>query len=232
MPLVNIIRTCASNCHRTLRYLASVFFATFAEALFPLSREERDLRNLSPEQAYITLSKAPPTPSREMSAVFAYKDPIVQRLIWSLKYAKSSHAANICGYALMQKIGLAPAPVLIPLPIAARRRRERGFNQTESIVDAMKHYISCDSTRISLHVRTDILTRTAYSSRQTLKGRAERIESARDIFAVTPNISDIPFDAHIIIIDDVITTGSTMDEAIRILKKAGFTNVTGLSVAH
>ena len=228
MHIVNICKSISVRIIGTIRSIWSVGI----DALFPRPEEELALKRLSPTKALETLPCAPVAPIAGMSAVFAYQDPTVKRLIWSLKYAKSSHAADIGGYALWQTIAMHKgAATIVPLPISDRRRRERGFNQTELLAQAILRHASRDSPD-SCVIATNLLARATHSSRQTLKGRAERIESAADIFIAQPERAAIPFDAHIIIIDDVITTGSTMRSAIETLKKAGYTDVTGLSLAH
>ena len=128
------------------------------------------------------------------------------------------------------------------MPISSQRRRERGFNQCELLSNEI---LQIDSetrnpeTKNKLTIINNLLVRKKHTSRQTLKDKVERTESAQDLFAIdqkvlkqtlkaTPGI----INSTIIIIDDVITTGSTMREAINTLKKAGLNNSWGLSLAH
>jgi len=124
-----------------------------------------------------------------------------------------------------------PHIILIPIPITTKRRRERGFNQCELLVAEIQRL----DIRKHFSVRTDVLIRTQHSSRQTLKDRAHRLEDARGIFSVNePVIKEISSrypSPLFIIIDDVITTGSTMSEALGTLKKVGC-DARGLSLAH
>lgn len=84
-----------------------------------------------------------------------------------------------------------------------------------------------------------MLERVHHLSRQTLKNREDRLESARGIFAVNKETMQKSFNTEfdikkiiMIVIDDVITTGSTMKEAMETLRNTGFENVFGLSLAH
>ncbi len=126
-----------------------------------------------------------------------------------------------------------PEPVVVmPMPITERRRRERGYNQCELIVDEMERLEQINKSSRFV-VRKDILFRVHHAARQTLKDRDERIEGAKGIFAVNEYvISPELLHSHIIVIDDVITTGSTMFEALETMKKAGFEDVQALSIAH
>ncbi len=131
--------------------------------------------------------------------------------------------------------------LILPMPITKQRQRERGYNQCELLTNEMKRlYLEHETKNTSgthLLFENDLLIRTHHDSRHTLKGRTDRVESAKGIFGVNESIIkrlgiDGLKDYRIIIVDDVITTGSTMREAIDTMKKSGFTNVSGLSVAH
>lgn len=209
---------------------------TILESLFPVSEAERAMLELSPEDAFTSLYRAGQTPSPDMCAIFAYADPRVERLVWNLKYKKSAHAATICGHALHRKLHTMftePARVVVmPMPISKRRRRERGYNQCELLADAFM-----DATRreydARFTVRTDIFIRIRHTDRQTLKNREERLESAHGLFAVDEHAAqELDKTMPIVVIDDVITTGSTMQEALETLRAAGFADVRGVAVAH
>jgi hypothetical protein len=136
--------------------------------------------------------------------------------------------------------------IIIPTPITAQRRRERGYNQCELLLEEMerlaeKELAGSDALFI---FEKNLLIRTQHATRQTLKGRGDRVESAKGVFGVSTEVIErlqikILKDSgttiekiSVIIIDDVITTGSTMHEAIETLKKLGFEDVRALSLAH
>jgi len=138
--------------------------------------------------------------------------------------------------------------VLIPMPITKKRRRERGYNQCELLIDEMERLKTANNSNPSaneapsaarIFFEKDLLVRIHHANRQTLKNRADRIEGAKGIFAVNEEvakrfkISDSGFENVIlIVVDDVITTGSTMKAAMDALKSAGFGDVRGLALAH
>lgn len=242
-------------------YIFSTLYKTLLDALFPLSEAEHELFLLQPGEAYEELPRAPgyeglAVPLQNVNSVFGYKDERVAKLVWNIKYKKSAHAVQIGGYALWKKLLAASAEravnLIIPMPITSRRRKERGYNQCELLVDEIERLINSDNPRNLTYptssrfiIEKNLLIRTHHVSRQTLKGRKDRVESSQGIFEVneevikqlkiqkldnsmTTEIEKMP----ILIIDDVITTGSTMFEAIETFKKAGFENVRGLSLAH
>ena len=240
-------------------------FKIFISALFPTSKAEQEILSMLPEKAFEILPKAPgyeglAVPLNNSRSIFAYKDERVSKLIWNIKYKKSEQAIKIGSYALWHELCLSRlsilrcdlnpsdpkvAPedavmikpsyriVIIPIPITSRRRKERGYNQCELLVDEIerldtaKHFI----------IEKNLLIRTHHTNRQTLKGRMDRLESAKGIFALDENLIkrsayENIFEYPVIIIDDVITTGSTMYEAIEAIRKAGFHDIRGLSLAH
>lgn len=237
-------------------FLISTIYKTFLDALFPISEAEREIFVLQPEDALGKLPRAPgyeglaipKDEAEKMSSIFAYKDERVAKLIWNVKYKRSVHAVRIGGYVLLkwlQRSGVESRiwvdTLVIPMPITNRRRKERGYNQCELLVDEIGRL----DKENRFKVEKKLLIRTHHASRQTLKSREDRLESAKGIFgvdekrieqlrielfrnSVATKIEKIP----VVIIDDVITTGSTMFEAIETLKKAGFEDVRGLSLAH
>ena len=222
-----------------LRYI----YNTVIDALFPLSETERVLIRYAPIDAYTALPQAPgyqglAIPLVNAHSIFAYKDPIVTQLIWQIKYKKSSHAIAIGGYALLQqlhKVFKTEHLYIIPLPITERRRRERGYNQCELLADELK---SLD-TQKQFTIISNLLIRTHHDSRHTLKNRQERLASAHDVFGLNEKVlNELLVNTHnfknspVVIIDDVITTGSTMSEAVNVLTSSGFSSVHCISLAH
>ena len=136
-----------------------------------------------------------------------------------------------------------PVCVLIPMPITPQRRKERGFNQCELLTDEIKRL----DKENRIVIINNLLLRIHNIAHQTLKDRAARLESTKGIFSINKEIMKLNNvnikeynnmtieqlkKTQIVIIDDVITTGSTMREAMDTLKSAGFENVIGISLAH
>lgn len=212
----------------------TTIYKTILEALFPSTKSEKELFSLSPEQALEILPRAPETPFTNMRSVFAYKDDRVTKLVWNIKYKKSKRAIEIGGYSLWKEIPRSDLVMIIPIPITKRRRNERGYNQCELLADEIERL----DTKRQLVIEENLLVRIHNADRQTLKDRTDRLADAKGIFAVNNIVADkIKKDIKlnkipIIIIDDVITTGSTMKEAIDTLRKMGFENILGISLAH
>jgi predicted amidophosphoribosyltransferase len=129
--------------------------------------------------------------------------------------------------------------IIVPMPITDKRRRERGYNQCELLINEMRKIseenVTSGNMPTLITFENDLLLRTHHASHQKYKNREERLAVARGIFEVDASIArkiSSASGATIVIIDDVITTGSTMREAMVALREAGFTNVRGLSLAH
>lgn len=107
--------------------------------------------------------------------------------------------------------------MIIPIPLSSQRFRQRGYNQAEQIARGI-------SSVTTIPIRTEFLKRTADRVSQTHLGREARMDNATQIFKLdTP---DELKDKHVMIVDDVMTTGTTMDSAVMMLK-----NVPGISIS-
>jgi ComF family protein len=198
------------------------------DIFFPPTREELLIRALSPHDFLKKARTAPISPLSFASSLFAYKDPLVRELIWQIKYKKNRHAAHIAATALYTRLlEFSSRLTLVPIPISKKRRRERGYNQCELIIDEI---MKLDQEKRFLRDYS-LLIRSKHIERQTLKGRTERLKNAKGIFEAREK-EDREGATQIIIIDDVMTTGSTAKEARETLLAAGYKNVGALTIAH
>ncbi|MFA6522876.1 MAG: hypothetical protein WCS85_00715 [Candidatus Peribacteraceae bacterium] len=148
---------------------------------------------------------------------------LVQRAVWTLKYRKIRDIAPELGALLAHAFPfllLKDHPTVCPVPLHWSRRFSRGFNQAELLAREV-------STRADLPF-ADLLRRVHPTGSQVGRGREERLHAVMDAFRVAG--SDIP--SSVIIIDDLSTTGATLDACAKALKRAGVKFVQGLVVAH
>src|SRR5262249_8574446 len=116
--------------------------------------------------------------------------------------------------------------VMVPVPLHARKLRQRGFNQSEMIARAALKNIG--GSRLLLH--EEMLERTRETQTQTGLTRHQRRENIRGAFAVTK-----PEDVQgreVLLVDDVFTTGTTVSECARVLRRAGASKVWVATVAR
>jgi len=113
--------------------------------------------------------------------------------------------------------------LLIPIPLHKMKRRQRGFNQSELLAKAV-------ASHFSLNFNTKILFRIKNNLPQAkINNFIERKKNTENIFQISN--SNLIKNKQIILIDDVYTSGATMQEAARILKKSGAKKIIGLVLA-
>jgi ComF family protein len=151
-------------------------------------------------------------------------------LIHLLKYDKVLPAAPVLGGLLAKAIGELQGredsvPLIVPVPLHVSKRGERGFNQAELIVRAAVKRLPQ-----RLELAAGLLKRQRPTHSQVGLTREERVANIRDAFRVTA-----PGRVHgrtVIVVDDVMTTGTTVSECARVLKKAGAERVWAATVAR
>ena len=115
-----------------------------------------------------------------------------------------------------------PIDAIVPVPLHPTRFRERGFNQAMLLAELL-------SQRAAVPL-LDALQRTRYTTTQTRLDRQERMENLRNAFRVRHSAA--VQNRHLLLVDDVFTTGSTVDECARVLRLAGASSVRVATVAR
>jgi len=175
--------------------------------------------------------------SQYLSAVFAacdYNHFIVKNLIHQFKYSPFAKDLNqvlvsliiIYFQNLTNKPEFFTAPkefLLVPIPLSAKRLHWRGFNQTEEIAKSLSEFL-----KIPLALNTLIKTKETLD--QTKLPEKQRQENIKNVFACQNK--EIIKNKNIILVDDVYTTGATMEEAAKILKQSGAEKIYGVVVAR
>jgi len=121
-----------------------------------------------------------------------------------------------------ERIGTKPFDAFVPVPLHATRFRERDFNQAEVLANLL-------AKRTGQPV-IKALKRIRYTTTQTRLDRAQRMENLRNAFRVR-HASAVQ-SRHLILVDDVFTTGSTVEECARVLQEAGAASVRVVTVAR
>ena len=144
----------------------------------------------------------------ETGAAFLYfnKGSKVQRLVHQLKY-KGRKDIGIClGEQYGQSLKYAPlfntAEAIVPVPLHKKKFMQRGYNQSEQFAIGL-------SASMKIPVFRHLLTRTKSNETQTRKSRFSRYQNVKEIFAV--NDPEKWKGRHLILVDDVVTTGSTLE---------------------
>jgi competence protein ComFC len=162
------------------------------------------------------------------AAVAAYRSRgIVRRVMLDFKYGSQMHLRHlIAGWlrAAMkdERLSGRKFDIIIPVPLHPARQRERGFNQAE----VLGRMLSADSGL----PMNKALRRVRYTTTQTAFDRAERMENLRDAFRLRKN-ADVR-GLSVLLVDDVLTTGSTLSECARVLKRDGAAFVHAVTAAR
>ncbi|MBI4599724.1 ComF family protein [Candidatus Uhrbacteria bacterium] len=159
-------------------------------------------------------------------AAFQYADARVARMVHSLKYDFVTKSAPALGSFMAQVwsgLGSASCALCVPIPLHPSRERERGFNQAELLAREF-------SSRAGIVCVSDVLVRIRPTSPQTERSRQDRRVNMSGAFSCIKPESVRGFD--IVLIDDVYTTGATLQEAARALKHGGAGDIYALTFAH
>ncbi|HEY5510743.1 MAG TPA: ComF family protein [Prolixibacteraceae bacterium] len=155
------------------------------------------------------------------------KGGIMQRFLHQLKYKGSKEVGEklglLFGLDLIQNLPYQDIELLVPVPLHPKREHKRGYNQSAEIVKGM-------SDAMGKPFSTGNLTRNHYSDTQTNKSRFERWENVKELFSVRkPEQLE---GKHLLLIDDVVTTGSTLEACANVLLKVPGTKVSIATLAY
>lgn len=162
--------------------------------------------------------------SKTSLSVFAYNEPI-KLLIHELKYNNRPEIGYILGKEMGKRLKdylNTENAVLIPVPLHKIRLRKRGYNQSEKICEGF-------SEVSGIKVNKDLLFRRVNNISQTKLNATHRADNVKGIFSFSG--CELDRETHLILVDDLITTGATSKEASSVLKNNGFDNFFAMSVA-
>jgi ComF family protein len=190
---------------------------------------------LPPGTTAVPHGRATPAPSacpacqdrrQSFDAVCVLADyaPPLDRLVGALKFRGDMALAGALGRELAPRLRrlTAPPQLLVPVPLSDQRLRERGYDQALGIARAL-------GRAAALPVRA-ALRRTRATLAQSSLPLARRQANLRDAFALAPGCPALP--PHVGLIDDVMTTGATLDAAARVLREAGAAQITVVVAAR
>ena len=152
---------------------------------------------------------------------------IVRRLIHQFKYGRQQHLRHPIAewlYRTLDDPRLRDRHFdgIVAVPLHPARQRERGFNQAELLAELL-------SQRSGIALR-NVLQRVRYTTTQTAYDRHERMENLKDAFCLRKK-ADVR-DSRMLLVDDVLTTGSTLSECARVLKDGGALSVHAATAAR
>lgn len=198
----------------------------FLDFLFPPRVDERTLRDASLDEFLALLTpQVVPYTRPETVILLPFNKPVVRAAIHEAKYHGSNRAFRYLSAALAEYLRDADdtrKPVIVPVPLGYKRRKERGFNQVEETVRRTEQ-------ELGIPVDSTLLERMRETESQVSLTREAREENMRGAFLATRRAD--PAYTYIVI-DDVITTGATLQAAVDALKEAGAEHIVPLALAH
>lgn len=159
------------------------------------------------------------------SYLFFQKGNMVQEIMHQFKYKKQKELGCFLGSAFgneLKKTNFQNADALIPVPLHYEREKERGFNQSLQIANGL-------SDSLKIPVLNNILKRTAANESQTRKHKYDRWINVEKIFELQS--IDAIKNKHIVIVDDVLTTGATIESCAIELLQGEKTKLSVLTLA-
>lgn len=160
-------------------------------------------------------------PGFDRTVVLGDYAPPLDGMVAALKFHARLDLGCALGELLAERSQHLRADAVVPLPLAPARLRERGYNQAEELARAV-------AAHLRLPLLCDGLARVRHCPAQHGLRLAQRRANVRGAFAAPRPLAA----GHVLLVDDVITSGSTLDEAAACLKRAGARCVTNLVVAR
>lgn len=216
-------------------YIMIQFLQTAFDTLFPPHEDVAIVKDISGEVFMEKLIlRGKPLPW--IVSGFSYRDKDVRALIRANKFYGNKKATRILGEALAEMLisilddqALATTQktwLLIPIPSSNERRRRRGYNQVERIVEE-----ALPRLQGAIVYRNDILAREERKS-QTHVEKDKRAQNISGAFMIPEKHRANVRDTNCILVDDISESGSTLIDARRALKSAGAREVIGVVIGH
>ncbi|KAA9332968.1 ComF family protein [Hymenobacter busanensis] len=150
----------------------------------------------------------------------------VQHLLHQLKYQGQREVGSALGLMYGQELAdselVTGIDLIVPVPLHPRKLAKRGYNQSDSFAEGLAQSLQVPWSATGLH-------RTSYTVSQTRKTRAERWENVADVFGVSK--PDTVQGQHVLVVDDVLTTGATLEACAIKLLDAGAAKVSIATIA-
>ncbi len=157
-------------------------------------------------------------------AGFEYNDAL-RSMIHALKFHHKLALAPLLGELLAQQIPASSAvgefDVLIPAPLHIARLRQRGFNQAVELCRPL-------AVHAGLPMRSDLMARTRATRKQTRLDKTQRKANVHDAFSAHADVHNL----NVVIFDDVMTTGATLNAMACALRRAGARKVAAITLAR
>ncbi len=158
------------------------------------------------------------------SYIYFFKGGIAQSILHELKYKGNYEIGVLMGEWFGRELRHKNFgwDVIVPVPLHPQKLKKRGYNQSEQFAKGLANILG-------ISLKPDLLQRHLQSETQTHKSKMERWENVKDNFSVT----DATYikDRHVLLVDDVITTGSTIEACGNVLLNSGVSKLSVIALA-
>lgn len=155
-----------------------------------------------------------------ITAVYQFRSPM-RELIHELKYRGVFDVVKLCAWLMVPFIEVESSAIVMPVPLHQKKLRERGFNQSALLGKAL-------AKQLNLAYSDKYLKRVKATKTQAKLNRIDRKTNVKDAFACLGKLDG----KSILLIDDTVTTGSTLVACANALKRAGATRVWAITLAQ
>jgi ComF family protein len=168
------------------------------------------------------------TPILLASSFYVFqKKGSIQKILHAIKYKHNKDLAVLVGkwYAEDLKTNdiVSKADFVIPVPLHSKKFKIRGYNQSEEFARGL-------SEGLKIPLNTNVLKRKEFTETQTKKSKYERWENVEDVFELI--VPETFINKHIVLVDDVITTGATIEACCQLLQHIEGIKISVLSIAY
>ncbi len=168
-----------------------------------------------------------------LAAVSSYQNPITQNLIHSLKYQSMKTAINPIKHLIALYLKTIDFNfenfIIIPIPLHKKKQRKRGFNQAFLIAQALQEILIKEKNQ-KLTLENEVIKKIKNTPSQTkIENYKERERNVANCFSIEN--PEIIKNKNIILVDDVITSGATINEAVKLMKKFGAKKIIAFVLA-
>gem|GEM_PF-6246432 len=172
----------------------------------------------------------------KVTSLADYGDHNVSTLIWGLKYLGDAEVVAVLADALSsylieevaELLSVYPGRevIIVPVPLSKQRKKYRGFNQLELVLDKVKTI----NSELSKFINYSTLQKHKDTKPQTHLTKKERLKNIKGVFSLKD--IEVLKGVHVILIDDVLTTGATVTEVSRLMLKQGISGIEIVTISR
>ena len=148
----------------------------------------------------------------------------IKPLLHQLKYQSVRGIGRYLGDLLYCTTPLPPLDLIAAIPLHPKRQADRGFNQAQEIARQLSAHLGVAYIPLTRRLRASV-------SQASIRSRQQRLKNLEGMFGLVKSAPPLT-GKTVLLVDDVCTTGTTLNECAKILKAAGANKVIGLVVAH